>query len=60
MQTAWGGSIVEVSLNGENFVNAHDAGREVQLAQFDPTISTGTQPKVVTSITTAARSSPRP
>ncbi len=35
MQTAWGGSIVEVSLNGENFVNAHDAGREVQLAQFD-------------------------
>jgi len=35
MQTAWGGSIVEVSLNGENFVNMHDAGREVQLAQFD-------------------------
>jgi len=35
METAWGGSIVEVSLNGENFVNAHDAGREVQLAQFD-------------------------
>ena len=35
MQTAWGGSIVEVSVNGENFVNAHDAGREVQLAQFD-------------------------
>jgi hypothetical protein len=30
METAWGGSIVEVSLNGENFVNAHDAGREVQ------------------------------
>ena len=35
MQTVWGGSIVEVSVNGENFVNAHDAGREVQLAQFD-------------------------
>jgi hypothetical protein len=35
METTWGGSIVEVSLNGENFVNAHDAGREVQLAQFD-------------------------
>ena len=35
METAWGGSIVEVSLNGEDFVNAHDAVREVQLAQFD-------------------------
>jgi len=35
METQWGGSIVEVSLNGENFVNMHDAGREVQLAQFD-------------------------
>jgi len=35
MQTVWGGSIVEVSFNGENFVNVHDAGREVQLAQFD-------------------------
>lgn len=35
IETAWGGSIVEVSLNGENFVNAHDAGREVQLARFD-------------------------
>src|SRR6202007_1049018 len=35
METAWGGSIGEVSLNGENFVNAHDAGREGQLAQVD-------------------------
>lgn len=35
METRWGGSIVEVSFKGENFVNAHDAGREVQLAQFD-------------------------
>ena len=35
MQTTWGGSIVEVSLNGENFVNAHDAGREVQLTRHE-------------------------
>ncbi|HVO46275.1 MAG TPA: hypothetical protein VMT29_08050 [Steroidobacteraceae bacterium] len=30
LDTAWGGSIVEVSLDGTNFVNAHDTGREVQ------------------------------
>jgi hypothetical protein len=30
IETAWGGSIVEVSLNGTNYVNAHDTGREVQ------------------------------
>jgi len=32
LETKWGGSIVEVSLNGVNFVNAHDTGREVQPA----------------------------
>jgi len=35
LDTAWGGSIVEVSLNGTNFVNAHDTGREVQPALYD-------------------------
>ena len=35
LQTMWGGSIVEVSLNGTNFVNEHDTGREVQTAQYD-------------------------
>jgi len=32
IESAWGGSIVEVSLNGTNYVNAHDTGREVQPA----------------------------
>jgi hypothetical protein len=35
LETAWGGSIVEVSLNGTNFVNEHDTGREVQAAEYD-------------------------
>jgi hypothetical protein len=35
LNTAWGGSIVEVSLDGANFVNAHDTGREVQPAFYD-------------------------
>lgn len=35
LETAWGGSIVEVSQNGTNFVNHGDTGREVQAAQFD-------------------------
>jgi Bacterial Ig domain len=35
LETLWGGSIVEVSLNGTNFVNMHDTGREVQVAQYD-------------------------
>lgn len=35
LQTFWGGSIVEVSLNGTNFVNEHDTGREVQAAEYD-------------------------
>jgi hypothetical protein len=32
LATSWGGSIVELSLNGTNFINAHDTGREVQPA----------------------------
>lgn len=28
----WGGTIVEVSANGTNYVNAHDTGREVQVS----------------------------
>jgi len=35
LETAWGGSIVEVSLNGTEFVNRHDTGREVQPAFYD-------------------------
>ena len=35
LQTGWGGSIVEVSLDGTNFANEHDTGREVQAAQYD-------------------------
>lgn len=31
LETNWGGSLVEVSPNGTNFVNRHDTGREVQL-----------------------------
>jgi hypothetical protein len=31
LETMWGGSIVEVSLNETNFVNRHDTGREVQI-----------------------------
>jgi hypothetical protein len=31
----WGGSIVEVDLNGTNFVNEDGTGREVQAAQWD-------------------------
>ncbi len=32
LETNWGGSIVELSHDGTNFVNAHDTGREVQPA----------------------------
>ena len=32
LETTWGGSIVEVSINGTEFVNRHDTGREVQPA----------------------------
>lgn len=35
LQTGWGGSVVEISLNGTNFVNEHDTGREVQAAEYD-------------------------
>jgi hypothetical protein len=35
LETAWGGSIVEVSLNGTNYVNRYDPGREVQPAFYD-------------------------
>ena len=35
LETAWGGSIVEVSLNGTEFVNRHDTGREVQVSYRD-------------------------
>ena len=35
LDTAWGGAIVEASLDGTNFVNAHDTGREVQPALYD-------------------------
>jgi hypothetical protein len=35
LDTAWGGAIVEVSMDGTNFVNRHDTGREVQPAFYD-------------------------
>jgi hypothetical protein len=35
VDTNWGGSIVEVSLNQVNFVNRHDTGREVQPSYRD-------------------------
>jgi hypothetical protein len=35
LETMWGGSIVEVSANGTNYVNRHDTGREVQPAFRD-------------------------
>jgi len=35
LQTLWGGSIVEVSLNGTNFVSAPNTGQEVQPAFYD-------------------------
>jgi hypothetical protein len=35
IDTAWGGAIVEASMDGTNFVNAHDTGREVQPALYD-------------------------
>lgn len=35
LETNWGGSVVEVSLNGTNYVNRHDTGREVQPAFYD-------------------------
>jgi hypothetical protein len=37
LDTKWGGAIVEVSLDGTNYVNAHDTGREVQPALYDAT-----------------------
>jgi len=41
--TKWGGAIVEVSLDGINFVNAHDTGREVQPALYDAAAQYGAQ-----------------
>ncbi|MGH9579973.1 MAG: Ig-like domain-containing protein [Terriglobales bacterium] len=35
LETQWGGTIVELSLNGTNFVNHSDPGREVQVALYD-------------------------
>lgn len=35
LDTTWGGSIVEVSENGTNYVNQHDPGRLVQPAFYD-------------------------
>jgi hypothetical protein len=35
LETSWGGSIIEVSLNGTNYVNWSDTGREVQVAEYD-------------------------
>lgn len=39
LETAWGGSIVELAWKGTNFVNDFDTGREVQVAYYDGDIS---------------------
>jgi hypothetical protein len=33
--TSWGGTIVEASLNGTNYVNSNDPGRQVQVSLWD-------------------------
>jgi hypothetical protein len=35
LDSRWGGSIVEVSVNGNDFVNRHDTGREIQPSYRD-------------------------
>jgi N-acetylmuramoyl-L-alanine amidase len=35
LRKAWGGSIVEVSLNGTNYVNSDDPGRQIQTSLWD-------------------------
>jgi len=35
LETRWGGSIVEVSVNGTEYVNREDTGREIQLSFRD-------------------------
>lgn len=35
MDTHWGGAIVDISLDGAQYVNAHDTGRAVQPALDD-------------------------
>lgn len=35
LDAAWGGGLVEASVNGVNVVNSHDPGREVQAALYD-------------------------
>jgi hypothetical protein len=35
LQSQWGASIVEASLNRRNFINSYDAGREIQLSLYE-------------------------
>jgi len=35
LESLWGGTVVEASLNGINVVNRYDTGREVQVALYD-------------------------
>jgi hypothetical protein len=35
LETNWGGSVVELSLDGTNYVNQHDTGREIQIGLWD-------------------------
>ncbi|HET7553123.1 MAG TPA: hypothetical protein VFK04_17655 [Gemmatimonadaceae bacterium] len=35
LDDAWGGSVVEASVNGLNVVNSYDPGREIQVALYD-------------------------
>jgi hypothetical protein len=42
--TTWGGSVVEVSVNGVNTVNANDPGREVQAELWDGNVAANNLP----------------
>jgi len=42
--TTWGGSVVEVSVNGVNTVNVNDPGREVQVGLWDGNVAANNLP----------------
>lgn len=48
VRLSWGASIVEASLNGANFVNAYDPGREVQLSVYGGNYPICSQPSCAT------------
>ena len=42
LQKSWGGSIIEVSLNGTDYVNNDDPGRQIQTSLWDGNANYGT------------------